>query len=180
MATIEYDGTATWNYWTTLAGSSTNLATSNTWTIWSDGTGNTANIVYRTEPVQPHVPTAEEQVAQVERTRVLAAEEHERIVKRKEAERKADELLLSVINRRQRREYKTKNQITIFAGQKPKYILQKRESYNVVECDDCGRPVQQHCVQTRGTPLADQLATQYLYLHTNPAELLGVANHRPA
>src|SRR4030067_3200560 len=80
MATIEYDGTATWNYSTTLAGSSTNLATSNKSTIWSDGTGNTANIVYRTEPVQPHVPTAEEQVAQVERTRDLTAAEHDRIV----------------------------------------------------------------------------------------------------
>jgi hypothetical protein len=84
------------------------------------------------------------------------------------------------LNTQQRKEYQEQNQVTIFQNRKPKWRLFKRPSYNVLELDDCGQPLTEHCVQTKDTPLADQLATQYLYLHANPAELLRVANHRPA
>ena len=166
---VDYNtGTSTvWNGWTT-ASSSTTTASSNTWVLWTDGTwGNeTGN--------HGHVQSAPTE----EEIRVAQAVAQEKLRKKQEAELKADELLLSLLDQRQRKEYKETQKISIYQGRKPKWVLHKRPSYNVVELDDCGHPIKEHCVQTLGVPLADQLATQYLYLHTNPDELLRVANHQ--
>jgi hypothetical protein len=93
---------------------------------------------------------------------------------RKEAEHKAEVLLMSLLNRRQKKEYKQKRQISIYEGRERKWILRKRDNYNIVECEN-GKPVRAYCVQT-DTPLPDQLATQFLYLKHSPQELLDKAN----
>jgi hypothetical protein len=98
------------------------------------------------------------------------------VIDRQEAKHKAEVLLMSLLNRRQKKEYKQKRQISIYEGRERKWILRKRDNYNIVECEN-GRPVRAYCVQT-DTPLADQLATQFLYLKHSPQELLAMANVR--
>ena len=178
-----YDGQGTtvdggtWTIWTSATGSTTNNGSVTCWNNWIIS-GNATGVTY---PVE-HEAEARATVQRIEQTIPVnwREQQDERARKQQDAELRANELLLSLLDQRQRKEYKDKNQISIYQGRKPKYILYKRAAYNIAELDDCGVPTIEHCVQTLGTPLADQLATQYLYLHTNPAELLGVANHRPA
>ena len=96
------------------------------------------------------------------------------LAERKNYDHKAEVLLMSLLNRRQKKEYKQKRQISIYEGRERKWILRKQYNYNIVECEN-GRPVRAYCVQT-DTPLADQLATQFLYLKHSPQELLDKAN----
>ncbi len=172
----DYD---TWVRWADMSASTS--TTAEVWTYWttnSDGTVGIHAVHLNSAPAQPApMPTPEE----LERLRIEAEAERARALAQKaEAEKKAEELLISILDPRQAEEYRTRGQISILQGQLAKWILEKKQSYNVLECDDAGKPIRKHCVQTPdGTPLADQLATQYLYLTTRPALLLEVANHRP-
>jgi undecaprenyl pyrophosphate synthase len=140
-------------------------------------------------PVSPQPIKTPEEIAAVaaaaaaEAARQLKAQQE---AKRREAEaqrlrnlaeKRAEALLLSLLNRNQRLEYKLQRQITIWKGDK-KWVLAKERSYNVLEYDEQGKLIAKHCVQTVGTPMADQLAAQYLYMHTDPDLLIRTANHQ--
>jgi len=176
--------TGVWSIWTSASGTTSATSTDNIWDGWTATSGST-NATYNGIFEAPNAPipqlTAEQLAAinqeQAERDRLRAERDEENRKKQAEANLKADKLLLSLLNRRQRKEFVEKKQISIYRrGRRvPDWILENKSSRNIIELDARGKPIKNHCVQTRGTPLSDQLATQYLYLHTNPAELLRVA-----
>ena len=108
------------------------------------------------------------------------AQQEERAKLAELAKIRAEDLLLSLLNARQRREWKTKKQISIYDGRVLKWILKNESTYNIVECDAKGEAIKTHCVVPReSVPLADQLAMQYLYLNGGcQEELIRVANHQ--
>jgi len=189
----------TWYEWTSTAGSANTTTAENAWNTWTDGitTGRITNVTYfgdnntigNIDPVEQIVPPApvltEEQrerlrqVAEAERVRI-EAERAKRMKEKVLADKRANRLLVSLLNRRQRREWRDRKQISIYRNGRhlPSFILTNKESYNVVEVGPKGVAHTAHCVQARGVPMADQLATQLLYLKTHPEELLRVANHK--
>jgi hypothetical protein len=159
--------------WVGWAFDSATTNVGNVWAEWADSytsaTSVSYNVLSGTEAAQ-RGPTQEEPDAM-----------QARIAQSAEADARAEELLLSLLDEDQREEYSEKRQISIFCGgEHPAFILRKVESFNIVELDICGEPVSCHCVQTVGVPLADQLATQFLYIASgHHQELLAVANHHP-
>jgi hypothetical protein len=118
----------------------------------------------------------------IQRREAERVRELERIRLANEATVRAEDLLLSILNRRQRKEWKEKKQISLYeAGfRHPKFILKNLSSHNVHEYDPkTGKRIIEHCVVTRDVPMCDMLATQVLYLKNAPEELLRVANHTP-
>lgn len=96
------------------------------------------------------------------------------------AERKAVRLLLALLNRQQKKEYAELKQITINhpGTEIPQFVLKNTLSGNILEHDKQGKPIMRHCVHVGyGIPLADNLATQLLYLQSKPEEMLKIANH---
>jgi hypothetical protein len=194
-------GSNAWTYW---AGDTTGgSATGNVWIQWQPvgvvpvvSNGQMLTTEYHVELGSQHLPayevpvqTPEEIQAAAEAMAVRAAEalrqqqeaerrQLEETRKRNEAQKKANDLLLSLLDKGQKEEYTKNRCITIYRGTKPKWKLLKERSYNVLEYDDNGTLITKHCVQTPTTPLEDQLAAQYLYLHDCPEELIRVANHQ--
>ena len=172
-------GETTWNSWNTHTYTDTNTGNDLIFKIWGDADFNAQPV--NIPACQP--PTAEqlreqEEARQRAREREQARLEEQRL-KTEAAKKQAEKLLMSLLNPRQRKEYREKQQISIYRGNRRKWILKRYESYNVLECDKEGKPVTAHCVHPDGVPLEDNLATQYLYLHTNAQELLRIANRQP-
>jgi hypothetical protein len=172
----------TWNNWTS-ASIATNSTTNTVWCNWTISS-NAIGITYPIENEEEARATVERIQSDISPEAIERAEterlERQKIIQ--ESDARAEDLLLSVLNRRQRKEWKEKKQISIFErGYKhPHYILRNLSSSNVYEYDEkTGKRIFEHCVQTIGVPLADQLATQVLYLRNNPEELLRVANNFP-
>jgi hypothetical protein len=174
------------NIWTFWCDSGTNAATSST--IYSTATSGTVWVKWINEcddSITDAVTQTKEQ-RQAARQRELkfqrlqVAENRRREIERIKAEKRANRLLLSLLNRRQKKEYANARQITIFHNgtDKPWFILSNRQSGNILEHDKSGKPIIRHCVHPVNVPLADVLATQMLYLKTHPEELLQVANHQ--
>lgn len=197
-----------WVYWTApngATGGTAATASTSDWetaTIWEAWTPVGSYRVATPKPIdykeivlgeyQTPVQTPEQIAAAAEAVAKAAAEalERQKEYQRKEEERKrleamakvrAEDLLLSILNRRQRIEWKLKHQISIYekGWRHPKYILKNQPSSNVCEYNKEGKRIIEHCVVTPGVPLCDQLATQVLYLKNAPEELLKVANHFP-
>jgi len=174
-----WDGAwTTWNY-TVTSNTSPDAAT-----IWVDWVGVGAYTTYGGNVVQPEPLLTQEQIDELKELERVRAEqrrlaEEKRLRELAEAATKAEELLMSLLDEIQRIEYKEKNQITMpCSGEHPGFILKKERSFNVIELDMYGNPVEKHCVQTVGTPLDDQLAAQFLYIASGHyKELLAVANH---
>jgi hypothetical protein len=173
-----------WSIWTSASdtsGMTSATSIDNVWLGWTASGGSTSATSNRTFVAPQPRLTAE----QIEAINLERAEQDRLRAERQEAERKrqaeanlkADKLLLSLLNRRQRKEFREKQQISIYRRGRhvPSWILENKSSRNIIELDPRDKPIRRHCVQTVTTPLSDQLATQYLYLHTNPAELLRVA-----
>jgi len=177
--------------WSTWVYDTNPTASSGTGCVWNVWVGSSATpIMYDITPyvVSAQLELTQEDLDAMEEARVRARREHEemraRIAQRAkeqaEADAKAEELLLSLLNEEQCKEYSEKKQIPIFCGgEHPAFILTKERSYNVVELDARGKRIKRHCVQTVGVPLADQLAAQFLYIASGHyQELLAVANHQ--
>lgn len=192
-----YDGT--WRAWQP-AGTSTqytikaSTTANNVWYQWVDwqeqGTAATyppINVGVYQAPVQTKAEIRAAARAMAQRAKEALrlqkkAERENKLRQQKmlQAERRATRLLLALLNRQQKKEYRELKQITINhpGTEIPQYILKNTLSGNILEHDKAGKPIVRHCVHVGyGIPLPDNLATQVLYLKTKPEELLKVANH---
>lgn len=195
-----------WQSWTsgtaTTVTDSCTASNSATWIQWNE-LGSAAFNVLPTQghfgPYQPvQVVMGTEQISTVNLQGISAPnhlpipdieavgrrlqEEAEETRKRQvEAVACAEDLLQSIIEPEQWQEWKKRQTITIVAKDtgKKKWVLTNESSYNVKEYNESGKRIKEHCVVTPNVPMPDQLATQYLYLHSNPELLLRAANTRP-
>lgn len=161
-----------WVSWTSNSTTSGSITT-NAWTHWmssSDGTSaNTASQPY-TIHVQPPPETAEARQAREQA-------ERERTAARVAAQKRAEDLLLSLLDENQRRELAEHNSVSVFSELQKRYRIRRGRSGNVDELDDGGRVVAKYCAHPNElVPDADTMAAQLLMLTHNEREFLRVAN----
>lgn len=169
--------TATWTTWTASSTSATTApwvvwATSSTattsdvtWTGWVT-TGN--SVVYRVTPEQSD---AERQRI---RERAAAAE-----AERKAARDRARQLLLSMLDVRQREQLEREQFFEVITNHsRRRYRIRQGTHGNVRLVDETGREVTSYCAQPLGVPDEDAMLAQKLMLETDEEAFLKVANAR--
>lgn len=197
--TMFYD--ATWNSWTsgTSATSSCAISTSSdtTWTSWTSGTSATDNTawyywidgnIYAGQ--QSQAPQySEEELAQIRQRREeqrqrMEAERQERERQQKEADKKADQLLKSLLSPEQIAQLDELSAFIITTPKGNTYRIKRGWAGNIEKIDRDGQATDRFCIHPKiSVPYADNMATQKLMLETNEDEFLRVANrtilHRP-
>ena len=92
------------------------------------------------------------------------------------AERRATELLMSVLEPAQRDMFRKEKTIIVVAASGTQYRIGLGTVNNIMELNPDGTPKLRLCVHPVGVPLADVLVTQKLLLETDEAEFRRMAN----
>jgi hypothetical protein len=95
---------------------------------------------------------------------------------RRAAERRAREMLMSLLDRDQRAMFQKEEVIIEVAPSGNRYRLKFAVTGNIERLNSRGRPVERLCVHPAGVPVGDVLATQLLLIRTDEDELRRMAN----
>lgn len=117
---------------------------------------------------------AAEHAAQEERR---AAEQAAREREEAEALGRAQALLMSVLSKRQRREFRANREFTMVGSDGKRYLIRYGFQHNVFELDDEGNRVTELCGHVAGPlPMEDHMAAQKLALERDAVSYRRVAN----
>lgn len=99
--------------------------------------------------------------------------------KKKEARKAAERLLLQVLDRQQRKEYRKLNAFYVTAPSGLRYRIEcDKRHQNIFELDNQGNKVRELCIYTPKVPQGDNLASQKLLIENDEEKLRKIANIR--
>lgn len=184
----------TWNAWTTGASYTTDSATvGDVWRIWISGTSAaTTNVVINagawkswnvnfpistggTSSVYGHAAQAAWTPEQVERVR---REDEERRARVAVINKRAEELLYSVLDDEQRATYEKERYFDVYSGDRSRrYRIKKGWSGNVELIGPDGKAIERYCVHPReAVPEEDNLVAQMLMIEHEEQRFRATAN----
>ena len=180
---VDYDTSdttsAVWYSWTSCDNTtSATTSNDNVWRAWS-GTSITTNAGI-TQNYQPRQLTPEEIAAQRQaaEARYLEAEQRER--ERQEAKGRAEELLRMFLTPEQKENLEKMSAFLVKSESDRLYRIRRGRTGNIEELDKDGKVIARLCVHPQEmVPDADTMLAQKLWLETNEAGLLRVANRFP-
>jgi hypothetical protein len=143
---------------------SSNSANSSTiWITWTSDPGTTAS-------------TSTVWTAWCWTTGAYELKQKKEALAREQARKVAEQLLLSILTRSEREEYRANKSVTVLSGGS-RYRVRMGRAGNIDRLTDDGKVVERLCCHIRdNVPDADNVAAQILYLKHNPTEFLALAN----
>lgn len=185
-ATSSTADTIIWPIWTQQTAT---ISTQAVWSNWVDGTssatggpwyvGDTQRAFGQYTPPPRRVLTAEE-IARHDAARARQMEEARAVHRRrKEAEERAEQLLLSYLTPAQREEYRCHKRISVQAKSGRLYHVRAQGNLvgNVHEVDAKGEAVARLCAHaSHEIPMGDQLLTQMMLLRHHEDDFRRIAN----
>lgn len=160
------DSGTTWYSWSVGASNST-TANDYIWGMWTDTSGSSGVVTAARQP------TAEER-AQIQ------TEHARRLQAKREAEKRARDLLDMFLTPEQRQSLEQQSAIVVKAESERVYRIKKGRVGNIEELDSEGKIINRLCVHPNlQVPDYDTMLTQKIWLETNEAELRRIANITP-
>lgn len=195
------DTSGTWGYWVAAASTSSCTASDATWEVWVDtgttcSTADTATNVWvkwttcagvTSSPAYtvarhatPPVITPEERARLDAEVKRRAEEYAVAEAARKEADKRAEELLVAHLDGEQKKQYRRDRSFTMRARDGRRYRVRRAWSGHVSRLDDAGKEVERLCCHPKvAVPLPDNQLFAKLMLETDPEQFLRTANRHP-
>lgn len=182
-----------WDYWVTSTPTST-VCTQYVWSVWSSSTGTstvtTTNSYWNTWANErssihrsPAYELFEEGVvrnAMVERMGDWAQHDSEVKAARDKAEKRAEELLLTLLNEEQKRQFKSENAFVVHGRSGLRYRIRRGRVGNVDVIERDGRLRHRLCAHPiDNVPNCDTMAAQKLMLECDDLDFARRANIHP-
>jgi hypothetical protein len=160
-----------WGYWTANTSVTTASSTTLAWNAWTSTTSN-YQVAYT-----PPARTPEQIEAQRRERERLDAQRRENVASRQAAERRALELLESMLDDDQLAEWREHQRFHVRSQRGLRYCIHRGRQHNVFLVDDDGRRLVEYCGHVRdAVPDEDNVLAQKLLLEHDEETFLGIAN----
>lgn len=167
----------------------TSATTNEAWPTWVSTTASTATTIWcawqdedsrwpRARQVQPVRETPEQKAAREQQLRRYEEERRKRERLARQAQDRAERLLVAHLDDDQRKEYEAHRRFHVVGADGKRYEVDaQRRMHNVYELNAKGERTLEHCIYARGdVPLADNALAQKLMLETDVSAFVRIAN----
>lgn len=160
--------------WDIAAVTCVNYVNQAAWTVWNDRhemLNEAAADVRRIKQYSRRQMTESELLVELEREKCLRAEADKRVLEAKLAQERAERLLLTCLNPKQREDLQSKNCFYVdvpgFDGKVERYRIDRGTHGNIKQLDAKGSIIRSFCIQPDGVPVADSMLTQKLFIEAD-------------